>query len=345
MSLLKLDTLCKGNTIYAKTIDEFNSYVDKYKSDNKIILTKNKNISQKTLRCLPASLTWKRDNKMEFHYIDSKVRIRVVYSIRISKETDTSKEYLPLLARQYFKDALEFIPTDDKEEDTQIFTCPENPNSAYYGYVNDRYIGTTVTNCYSLDRNSSFPASMKEVYPGTAPWVDKYYKEKLELKNKYKNGEISKEEYEDFKNLGVMFVGYLKNKVLNRSHAWKKIISNSNMKVHELRKQIEKAGNTILLINTDAIKFRNHFNYEDSDELGGFKYEWSDTKMYIKGIKSYAYLDKDKWKIKQSGQCKYDDVKPRDEWTLEDFINNEDTEKILHIEIDNNNGRLIGVYR
>ena len=72
--------------------------------------------------------------------------------------------------------------------------------------------------------------------------------------------------------------------------------------------------------------------------------------MYIKGIKSYAYLDKDKWKIKQSGQCKYDDVKPRDEWTLEDFINNEDTEKILHIEIDNNNKLTLtlldtGVYR
>ena len=74
-----LDTTIKP--IYAHSLEEFNEYVDKYKTENKIILTKSKNISQKTMRILPASLTWKRGNRMELHYIDGKTQIRVLYAI------------------------------------------------------------------------------------------------------------------------------------------------------------------------------------------------------------------------------------------------------------------------
>lgn len=302
MLYLKLNTNIPP--IYAKSIEEFNSYVDKYKTENEIILTKGNNISQANLRNLPCSKTWKRANHLEFQYIDGETQIRVLYATRYEdKDEDPT---ISMKALNYFKGIMDVIPNDDNEEDTEVFTCPENQYSLYYNYVNDRYLDITIDNCFSLDRNSAFLASMLEVYPQTKPWVDKYYQDKLAG-----NTEI--------KPYDKIIIGWLKNPSKHRYHAWKKIISNSNRFIHNLRQAIEANGNEVLLVNTDAIKFIGDFKYPTSTELGGFKYEWQDTKMYIKGVKSYAYLDGNKWKFKQAGKCRLDEVKPRDEWTLDEF--------------------------
>ena len=330
--LLKIDTNIKP--IYAHSLDEFNSYVEKYQCANKIKLTKQQNIAQETLRELPASLTWKRGNRMEFHYIDYKKHIRVLYALHFDERSDNKGDQrLAYNALNYFKGILDVIPTDDQEKDSLIFTCPENKASAYYNYINERYLNMTVDHCYSLDRNNSFPASLMKVYPQTRPWIEKYYQERLNYPDK------SSKYYQEFKLYGSIIVGWLQRK--KRKHAWKKVISNSNMRVHALRHDIEKAGNTVLLVNTDAIKFIGEYPYQESKELGGFKYEWKDTKMFIKGVKSYAYLDGDKWKVKQAGKCKLDSVKDRKEWTLEDF-KAQGTESIAVVKIKDN--KLVEVY-
>lgn len=338
---LKLDTNIPP--IYAHSIDEFNSYVDKYKTEEQVILTKSKNISQETLRHMPASLVWQRGNTMEFHYIDSKQHIRVIYGLRYDNTNgEEVNNKLSWQAKNYFKGILDVIPTDDIEEDTELFTCEENPNSAYYNYVNERYTDMVVNTCYSLDRNNSFPASMAEVYPATRPWVEKYYQERQEMKRLNKLGLVTNTKYEEFKKYGSILVGWLNNPKTHRHRAWKKIVSNSNKVVHKLREYIESRGNTVLLVNTDAIKFIGYIPYEGSDKLGEFKYEWEDTKMYVKGVKSYAYLDKDKWKFKQAGKTKLDKLKPREDWTLDDF-KNADTFEISHIIIKD--GKLVEVFR
>lgn len=326
-SILTLQTNIKP--IYAKSLDEFNSYVNKYKASHKIILTKSGNIAQKNLYNMPCSLTWQRGNHMEFQYIDGEVQIRVLYAIHYDEKADTDSK-LAYDALNYFKDCLDKIPTDDVETDSQIITCPENPLSAYYNYVNNYYLGLTLDDCYSLDRNNSFPASMAKVYPETKPYVDKYYADRLAKKGT--------PEYERFKLYGSIFVGWLKRK--HRLFAWKKIINDSNKTIHELRKYIESQGNTVLLVNTDAIKFIGKVEYKDNYELGGFKYEWQAAKMYIKGVKSYAYNETGKWEFKQAGKCKLDLIKPnREEWTIEDFKNNE-TLKVVRVLINKENGEL-----
>lgn len=319
---LKLDTLV--TPIIARSIDEFNEYVYKYKplAPYTISLTKGGNISQQNLWNMPCCKTWKRDNRYEFHYITGLEHIRVIYSIAQDEESGKDIK-IALDALNYFGQKLmDVIPDDDHEEDTELFTCEENKNSAYYNYVNDYWLDTTINHCYSLDRNNSFMASMKEVYPQTAKWVDNYYEERLRRKGT--------EGYDNFKLYGSIFVGWLKKK--NRSHAWKKIISNSNRKVDELRRYIEEQGNTVLLVNTDAVKFIGHVDYEGTTELGGFKYEWQDCKMYIKGVKSYAYEENGKWNFKQAGACKLDRVKPRDQWTLEEW-KSKDT-RVEHIIVE-----------
>lgn len=317
--------------IYAKSLDEFNEYVEKYETENEIILTKRNNISQKTLRNLPASKIWKRGNRMEFQYIDGRQQIRVLYAIHYdeSSERDAS---ISVKALNYFEGLMNLIPTDDIEEDSKIFTAPENPFSAYYGYVDSRNTDMTINNCYSLDRNNSFMASMLDEYPQTKEYVEKYYKERLEGKNR--------EDYEQFKLYGSIFVGWLANPRYHRKHAWKKIISNSNKVIHKLRQEIEKT-NEVLLVNTDAIKFIGEYKYKDSIELGGFKYEYKKADMYIKGIKSYAYREEDKWTFKQAGKCNLDRLKPREEWTIEDYKNVKEL-KLLKIRIVNN--RLVEMY-
>lgn len=319
---LKLDTTIQP--IYTHSIDEFNSYVEKYKTDNQIILTKSGNISQSNLRNLPCSRTWKRGNRMEFQYIDGYSQIRVLYALHYDEKSDKD-EKISYEALQNFKGLMDVIPTDDREEEINLFTCPENLSSAYYNYVNDRYTNIVIDHCYSLDRNNSFFASMAEVYPQTKKWVIDYYNERCKKKALYKAGKLSKDEYERFKVYGSIFVGWLNNPKYHRRNAWKKIVDNSNKVVHELRKAIEAAGNEVLLVNTDAVKFIGHYNYENSNDLGSFKYEWEDTKMFIKSVKSYAYLDNNKWKFKQAGKTKLDLIKPnRDDWTLEDFKNKVD---------------------
>lgn len=314
----KLDTNIKP--IYAHSIEEFNSYVNKYKTKNQIILTKSGNISQENLRHLPCSLTWKRGNRMEFQYIDGNTQIRVLYALHYDDSAKDKDEWLSYDALNYFDGLMDKIPTDDVEPDTGLFTCEENPESAYYNYVDERYIGVTLEHCYSLDRNNSFMASMKEVYPETAPFVDNYYKNRLIMKEMVAKGKADKTTYERFKLYGSIFVGWLNNTRYHRKNAWKKIVSNSNMKVHQLREYIESKGNEVVLVNTDAVKFIGYVPFEDNYDLGGFKYEWKDTDMYIKGVKSYAYLDNGNWKFKQAGKCKLDLLKPdRDTWTMEEF--------------------------
>ena len=314
---LVLDTNING--ILAVSLKEFNEYVDKYTSNkevNDIILTKSGNISQATLRNLPAAKTWKRDNRMEFHYIDGQTHIRVSYAIAYDEHNADKDIYIAQKALNYFKGIMDVIPTDDIEEDIELFRCPENLNSQYYNYCNESLTNMTIDNCYSLDRNSAFLASMLTVYPQTKPWVDKYYDDKLHPE---RFGGKDTAEYKSFKQYDKIIVGWLKNARYNRSHAWKKIVSNSNEVVHKLRKTIEDAGHLVLVVNTDAVKFIDYYNYTGSKELGEFKYEWFDTKMYVKSVKSYAYLDNNKWKFKQAGDCKLDEIKPREEWTLEDF--------------------------
>lgn len=329
---LKLETTIEP--IYTHSLDEFNSYVEKYKTNNQIILTKSGNISQANLRNLPCSRTWKRGNRMEFQYIDGKQQIRVLYAIHYDNESDKD-EKISYEALNYFKGLMDIIPTDDEEQDVEFFTCPENKESAYYNYVDNRYTNITLDHCYSLDRNNSFMASMLEEYPQTKEWVERYYRERCMKKGQ--------PDYDRFKVYGSIFVGWLNNPKYHRKKAWMRIVSNSNKKVHELRKAIEKAGCTILLVNTDAVKFIGHYDYENNLELGGFKYEWMDTKMYIKAVKSYAYLDKGKWRFKQAGKCKLDFIKPREEWTLDDFKNLHQTE--VATIIVNKEGKLIEVFR
>lgn len=311
--------------IYAHSLEEFNSYVEKYKAPNEIILTKGKNIAQINLRNLPCCRTWQRGNRMEFHYIDGRSQIRVIYALHYDQDSDKD-EQLSYQALNYFKGCMNLIPTDDEEEDIEVFKCPENKESTYYNYVNPRYIGWTQDNCYSLDRNNSFPASMMEVYPQTRPFVEKYYQERLQMKGQ--------PGYEDFKLYGSIFVGWLKSPKYYRSHAWHRIIDNSNKKVHQLRQYIESQGHPVLLVNTDAVKFIGAVDYQESTQLGQFKYEWKNTKMYIKGVKSYAYLDQDKWKFKQAGKCLLDSLIPdRDQWTLEQFKNGP-TEQVAKVIIE-----------
>lgn len=339
MSWLKLDTTIKP--IYAKSLEEFNSYVDKYKAPYELILTKSNNISQANLRNLPCCKTWKRANHMEFQYIDGQQQIRILYAIHYDEKSNNSED-ISYKALQYFPGLLEVIPTDDVEEDIEIFKCPDAlTDSNYYNYYNDRYTDITLEHCYSLDRNSSFLASMLEVYPKTKNWVDKFQNDKTRIKAIPK--ELRTKRDQEILQYDKIFIGWLNNPKYHRHKAWKKIINNSNLKVHQLRKDIEAHGNTVLVVNTDAVKFINYYPYTESKDLGKFKYEWFDTNMYVKSVKSYAYFDKDKykWCFKQAGKCRLDTLKPREEWTLEDFKSKE-TFKIAKIVVENN--RLVEKY-
>lgn len=343
--------------IIAGSIEEFNKYVEEFNSrhpfPNKMILTKSGNISKENLRHMPCCITIKRNNKMEFHSLDGKTgHKRVTYSIYEDDSCpDKLSNNISFKALNYFntlakeitgKTMMELLPEDKPGESVEIFTCPENPFSTYYNYTNNFTLDRPISHCYSLDRNNSFIASMKDLYPETASVIDEYYKRRLALKEQcglYPYDKELKQTYTDFKTLGSVFIGCLKQPRNNRVNVWKKIISDANEQVHRLRKYISSLGGIVVLVNTDAVKFRTltPIDYKDSFELGGFKYEWKDRTMYIKGVKSYAYWNNEdkRWIIKQAGKTKLDLKKPnREEWTLEEFKDPANS-KVLVVRIKN----------
>lgn len=333
---LKLDTTI--TPIYARSLSEFNEYVRKYQAANEVILTKSHNISQKTLRNLPAASTWKRANHMEFHYIDGKQHLRVLYAIHYDEKSDNDPA-IAWHALSYFKGLMELIPTDDIEPKHDIISCPENPVPQYYNYCNDRYTDLVVKDCYSLDRNGSFLASLLDCYPAAKPWVDKYQADKLRIKSIPK--QLRSAADNEILSYDKLFVGWLNNPKFKRHNAWSKIINNANKIIHALRTEIESAGHEVLVVNTDAVKFIGKYDYKTSSDIGGFKFEWQAADMYIKGVKSYAYNEGDGWQFKQAGKCKLDELKPREQWTLDDF-KQRDTFKISKIIIKNK--ELIEIY-
>ena len=320
-------------SIVAHSIEEFNELVKKYRQDddNELILTKSNNLSQANFFNEPCGGTFKRRNSMEYHRLDIDAEIyhvRIVYALQFDKKSDLD-EHVAFEALNYFrnlipgKDLFECIPEDKPGEEEKIVSCPENPEKAYYNYVNQKLVDENdgyFDNCYSLDRNNSFPASMMAVYPETRPWVEKYYQERLKLKQTCPDSAY----YKKFKLYGSIIVGWLNNPKYHRHNAWRKIITNSNQVVHKLRQEIEQAGHEVLLVNTDAIKFIGKYDYKGNNDLGGFKYEYEDAPMYIKSVKSYAYYDNG-WVFKQAGLTSLDRVKPdRTTWKLNEFQNARD---------------------
>lgn len=325
----------------AGSVEEFNHYVkdfnNKYPFHNTMVMTKAGNVSKESLRRMPCCTTIKRNNKIEFHCLDEEGHQRITYSIYEDESSpDKLSNNISFKALNYFntlakdltgKTMMEMLPEDKPEDIVEMFTCPENPFSLYYNYINDRMLNRPIRHCYSLDRNNSFIASMKKLYPDTAIVIDTYYKQRLELKEKcglYPYDKELKQTYIDFKTLGSVFIGCLKQPRNHRINVWKRIISDANEQVHRLRKYIQNQGGIVVLVNTDAVKFTTFIpiDYKDSYELGAFKYEWKDKTMYVKGVKSYAYWEDEdkKWIIKQAGKTKLDVKKPnREEWTLDEF--------------------------
>lgn len=330
---MKIDTNIQP--IYAKNIEEFNKFVKRYSAKNKIILSKNKNISQATLRNLPASLTWLRGTHFEFQLVSAKKRLRVVYAVHYDSTKNGVSPKISYNALNYFKGIYDVIPDDSDLPEITPVKCPENPESLYYNYCNERFSEMTIEGCSSLDRNSSFLASMLKVFPQTKPFVEKYYKEKLFKK------QTNAKDYDEFKMFDKIIVGWLRNPKIGKTKAWQMIINDSNLTIHNLRKRIEKAGCTVVLVNTDAVKFKGDFDYSESTKIGDFKYEFKNCKMFIKGPKSYGVEIDGKWKFKNAGRSKLDLIKSRENWTLNDFKNLENFQEFVKM---NEKGELFEVY-
>ena len=229
--MLELDTNIRP--IYAHSIEEFNSYVDKYKCDTEMILTKSGNLSQVNLRRMPCYKVWKRGNRMELHYMafdKTFIHIRVIYALHYDVGSDTDDK-LAYEALTYFKGLMDVIPTDDKESDCEFFTCPENPESAYYNYIDDRWTDMKVNHCYSLDRNNSFPASMEEVYPQ----VEKVQQEiKIELD---KINEQLKRQRDAIRAEANVEQGKIDAQF---NQQWKEIEDKANIELDGMNKQLER---------------------------------------------------------------------------------------------------------
>lgn len=301
-------------------IEEFNEYVEKLSPGTaKLIFTPSGGISFKNLRNMPCSVSFTRGNRKEFLYMDGDKTIRVIYAPYFDNKYDDSDTDVVTKTLDYFKGILSVIP-DDKHLPAVELKKYGQCDKQYYDFINERYRYLMLENVSSIDRNSAFPDSMKKVFPETAPWVDKYYEDKK------KDGSI--------KPYGVIIVGWLRNPATNHNKAWTMIMNHSNGEAFRMQKLIEKAGNVPLLVNTDAVKFihDHEIMIPLSDKIGKYKIEFRHTNMYMKGIKSYAYLGTEgeeagKWQFRQSGICSLDKIKPREEWTIDDFIEGETSDK------------------
>lgn len=218
-------------------------------------------------------------------------------------DNEAENEYWHVKAKEFYNSRL---------EGTCFFGIPSDAR---------RYNGKVLEHVYSLDFHKAFPTMLSFIVPEAIPW-----------KNKVRNGEIDK--IAAVAAIGCMtsdrlsrYIKGIKSRGLARLRY--KILEQLAYKVNNLKELLELRGCTVLNLRTDSIKFivpEGKSITKIIATLPGkgdlWDLEWNDQCYIQCSTGKYAHWTKGDRYIKPTlnGRTRLDYVKPREEWTLEDFL-------------------------
>ena len=189
--------------------------------------------------------------------------------------------------------------------------------------VSDTYKGREFDHCYHLDLNSSYASRIAEHWPALRAPIEEIYKSRHENNNMGKSVLTNAP--------GAFQSAYcidINNKYYNTTAPYqlaifaKVAINNTCRIIQEYTLKLWEQGFEPLLINTDGIWYRDkrgadrcfHDEHEGT-ELGQWKTDHKNVKLYIKSAGAYQYIEDGKCKTTLRGTCDLDFIKPdRDTW-------------------------------
>lgn len=189
--------------------------------------------------------------------------------------------------------------------------------------MSDIYKGHEFEHCYHIDLNSSYASRIVENWPALRGPIEEIYRTRHENNNKGKSvltnapGGFQSEYCIDVNNKYYNTVAPYQLAIFA-----KVAINNTRHIIQSYIAKLYRQGFEPLLINTDGIWYRSadktdrcfHDEYE-GHELGQWKTDHKNVKLYIKSAGAYQYIEDGKCETVLRGLCDLDYIKPdRSTW-------------------------------
>ena len=160
-----------------------------------------------------------------------------------------------------------------------------------------------------VDFHNSYPAGLVNTHPEFKKGIEYLYFNRK-----------TKPEYKDLLNYTI---GFFHSKFCRYkfAHLAKDAIADSNKRVLELARRIEKAGRTILLYNTDGFWYigEPYHGEGEGSKLGEWHNDHINCKFRAKSSGAYEFIENEEYFPVLRGFTKLDEVKPRENWEWGDI--------------------------
>ena len=230
--------------------------------------------------------------------------------------TITGRKSYVTMRREFQKDGIDLedyaVPDGKEIKKTEI----EPPMIMA---TEDLEFGKTYENVSHLDFHSSYPGGLARLHPGMRKTIERIYAKR---KSSDKDAELK---------LALdASIGFFQSqycKIGGHGYALANLardaVNDNNERIRRVTKELIESGRTPLLYNTDGIWYAGE-PLEAGEDYGPGVGRWENDHLALrfraKSKGSYEFIDEDGYHPVVRGRTKYDEIKPRSEWTWGDIF-------------------------
>ena len=228
----------------------------------------------------------------------------------------TGRQAYVMMRREFQKDGIDLedyaVPDGKEIKKTEI----EPPMIMATGNLE---FGKTYENVSHLDFHSSYPGGLARLHPGMRKTIERIYAKR---KSSDKDAELK---------LALdASIGFFQSqycKIGGHGYALANLardaVNDNNERIRRVTKELIQSGRTPLLYNTDGIWYAGE-PLESGEDYGTGVGRWENDHLALrfraKSKGSYEFIDEDGYHPVVRGRTKYDEMKPRSEWTWGDIF-------------------------
>lgn len=179
--------------------------------------------------------------------------------------------------------------------------------------------GKTYENVSHLDFHSSYPGGLARLHPGMRKTIERIYAKRK-----------SSDKDADLKLALDASIGFFQSqycKIGGHGYALANLardaVNDNNERIRRVTKELIGSGRTPLLYNTDGIWYAGE-PLEAGEDYGPGVGRWENDHLALrfraKSKGSYEFIDEDGYHPVVRGRTRYDEFKPRSEWTWGDIF-------------------------
>ena len=228
----------------------------------------------------------------------------------------TGRQAYVMMRREFQKDGIDLedyaVPDGKEIKKTEI----EPPMIMAADHLE---FGNTYENVNHLDFHSSYPGGLARLHPEMRKTIERIYAKR---KSSDKDAELK---------LALdASIGFFQSqycKIGGHGYALANLardaVNDNNERIRRVTKELVESGRTPLLYNTDGIWYSGE-PLESGEDYGPGVGRWENDHLALrfraKSKGSYEFIDEDGYHPVVRGRTKYDEIKPRSEWTWGDIV-------------------------